>query len=550
MRRVAALLAVVAAWLVLPGAADAARVAVGLTHGASHRAVAQAIERRTGAHPRSLKPIPALLVDLPAGVSLRGIHGIRYVEPLVTRQLAFTPTDPLASKQWYLTYSGFYSSWITLPQFERIPVAVIDSGVDASHPDLAGQILDAESFVGGRCSVKSCADSLGHGTFVAGLIGAGVDNGVGIAGLAPSAQLLIAKVVTKSRAIPVEAEARAIRWAVDNGARVINMSLGGLRDPLDPDGDTYSRLEADAVAYAVSNGVVVVAAVGNSDQAPTSPWNYASYPAALPHVLGVSAMSDTGGIPSFSNRDRIYNDIAAPGLRILSILPRPLTARFPSCTEQGYSSCGPEEYREAQGTSFATPQVSAAAAVLLSLRPTLLPEQVTQILESTAVDLNTETGCSPCGDGRDAYSGWGRLDVGSAIGALSRHLPARDSYEANDDLGARGYPLSGSNRRVHAAVDFWDDQDDVYTIRLKANQPVYVGLTGTDPSVDLSLAFWLPQARFIEYVPDFKYRVQTSARTGSRQYLSYRPRVGGTFSIQVRMSSPGATRYRLTVVKG
>ena len=458
----------------------------------------------------------------------------------------FTPTDPLASKQWYLTYSNFYSSWITLPQFEPIPVAVIDSGVDASHPDLAGQILDAESFVGG----KARTDSLGHGTFVAGLIGAGLDNGVGIAGLAPSAQLLIAKVVTKSRAIPVEAEARAIRWAVDNGARVINMSLGGLRDPLDPDGDTYSRLEADAVAYAVSNGVVVVAAVGNSDQAPTSPWNYASYPAALPHVLGVSATSDTGGVPSFSNRDRIYNDIAAPGLGILSILPRPLTARFPACSEQGYSSCGPEEYREAQGTSFATPQVSAAAAVLLSLHPTLRPEQVTQILESEAIDLTPETGCSACGDGRDAYSGWGRLDVASAIGALSKHLPTRDYYEANDDLGARAYPLSGTTRKVHAAVDFWDDQDDVYTIQLKANQPVYVGLTGVDPSVDLSLAFWLPQARSIEHLPDFKYRVQTSARTGSRQYLSYRPRVGGTFSIQVRMSSPGATRYRLTIVKG
>jgi subtilisin family serine protease len=519
---------------------------VGLTHGANHRAVAKTIERRTGTRPESLQPIPALVVELPAGVSLRGIPGIRYVEPLVTRQLAFTPTDPLTSKQWYLTYSGFYSPWITLPSFEPIPVAVIDSGVDASHPDLAGKILDAESFVGG----KARTDSLGHGTFVAGIIGAGVDNGVGIAGLAPSAQLLVAKVVTKSRAIPVDAEARAIRWAVDNGARVINMSLGGIRDPLDPDGDTYSRLEADAVAYAVSNGVVVVAAVGNSDQAPTSPWNYASYPAALPHVLGVSATSDTGAVPSFSNRDRIYNDIAAPGLGILSILPRPLTARFPSCVEQGYSSCGPDEYREAQGTSFATPQVSAAAAVLLSLHPTLHPEQITQILESTAIDLTSTTGCSACGDGRDAYSGWGRLDVGSAIGALSKSLPARDYYEANDDLGPRAYPLTGSNRRVHAAVDFWDDQDDVYAIQLKANQPVYVGLTGVDSSVDLSLAFWLPQARSIEHVPDFKYRVQTSARTGSRQYLSYRPRVGGTFSIQVRMSSPGATRYRLAIVKG
>ncbi len=462
MRRIALIVALVSISLALPGRAGAARVAVGLAHGAKADVVAAAVERRTGTHAHSLKPIPALVVDVPAGVSLQGISGVRYVEPVLTRHLAFTPSDPLVPKQWYLSYSGFYSPWITLPAFEPIPVAVIDSGVDAGHPDLAGRILDAKSFVGGSARV----DTLGHGTFVAGLIGAGHDNGIGIAGLAPSSELLIAKVVTKSRAIPVDAEARAIRWAVDNGARVINMSLGGIRDPLDPDRDTYSRLEADAVAYAVSNGVVVVAAVGNSDQAPTSPWKYASYPAALPHVLGVSAMNDTGGIPSFSNRDPIYNDLAAPGLEILSILPRPLTARFPSCSDQGYSSCGPDEFREAQGTSFAAPQVSAAAAVLLSLRPTLRPEQVTKILQSTAIDLDPETGCDACADGRDSYSGWGRLDVAAAVGALSKPIPRRDFYESNDDLGARAYHVYGQNRRLQARVDFWDDQDDVYAIRL------------------------------------------------------------------------------------
>ena len=546
MRRVAVFLTVAAAWLALPVTADAARVAVGLDRGADAHSVAREIQRRTGARPRSLKPIPALVVDLPAGASLRGIEGVRYVEPMVVRHLAFTPTDPLVPKQWYLPYSGFYAPWVTLPAFESIPVAVIDSGVDAGHPDLAGKILDAKSFVGGSARV----DTFGHGTFVAGLIGAQHDNGIGIAGLAPSAQLLVAKVVTKSRAIPVEAEARAIRWAVDNGARVINMSLGGIRDPLDPERDTYSRLEADAVAYAVSNGVVVVAAVGNSDQAPVSPWRYASYPAALPHVLGVSATSATGGIPSFSNRDPIYNDVAAPGLEILSVLPRPLTARFPQCTEQGYSSCGPEEYREAQGTSFAAPQVAAAAAVLLSLRPTLQPEQVTALLESTAVDLDAETGCEACAPGRDPYAGWGRLNVAAAIAALAGPLPPRDYHEANDDLGSRAYPVSGTSWRLRARVDFWDDQDDVYAIRLNRKQPVYVGLTGSDSSVDLSLAFWLPRARSLERVADFRFRVRTSTRPGARQYLSYRPSLAGTYYVQVRVSTPGATRYRLRVVKG
>ncbi|MDH5281083.1 MAG: S8 family serine peptidase [Thermoleophilia bacterium] len=545
MIRLALVVAVASAlWLAAPAGADAARVAVGLQRGADRSAVIDAIQRRTGSRAESLAPIPALLVELPAGRALRGIRGIRYVEPLVTRRLALTPTDPLVSKQWYLTQSGFYASWLTLPAFEPIPVAVIDSGVDTGHPELARKVLGAKSFVGGSAR----QDTLGHGTFVAGLIAAGVDNGIGIAGLAPSAELLVAKVVTRSRAIPIEAEAKAIRWAVENGARVINMSLGGVRDPLDPSRDTYSRLEADAIAYAVSNGAVVVAAVGNSPEG-QAPGKYASYPAALPHVLGVSATNDTGGVPDFSNRDRIFNDIAAPGLQIISILPRTLTARFPACAEQGYSSCGSQEYRETQGTSFAAPLVSSAAAVLLSLRPQLRPEQVSAILRSTAVDLSEATGCDSCAVGRDADSGWGRLDVAAAISALSKRLPARDYYEANDDAGPRAYPASGSRRRIKATVDFWDDQDDVYAIRLKKNQPVYLGLTGSNTSVDLSLAFWLPQARSIESVGNLRFRARVSARTGSRQYLSYRAGSAGTYFVQVRMSSPGLTRYRLTIIK-
>ncbi len=546
MTRLALTLAVISAiWLGTPSASDAARFAVGLSRGADPAVVADTIERRTGHRPESLAPIPALVVELSSGSSLRGIRGIRYVEPLATRQLAFTPTDPLVSKQWYLSQSRFYESWVTLPAFEPIPVAVIDSGVDTGHPELTKKVLEAKSFVGGSAR----QDTLGHGTFVAGLIAAGVDNGIGIAGLAPSAELLVAKVVTRNRTIPVEAEAKAIRWAVENGARVINMSLGGARDPLDPSRDTYSRLEADAVAYAVSNGVVVVAAVGNSSPRQI-PGKYASYPAALPHVFGVSATNDRDGVPAFSNRDPIFNDIAAPGLQILSILPRNLTARFPACSEQGYSTCGPDEYREAQGTSFAAPQVTAAAAVLLSLRPTLRAEQVVQILRNTAVDLSPETGCDACAIGRDSVSGWGKLDMAAAIAALSEHLPLRDFYEANDDSGSRAYEVFGANRRIKATVDFWDDQDDVYAIRLQKNQPVYVGLTGSDPSVDLSLAFWLPGVRSIEGVSSIRFRARVSARVGSRQYLSFRARAAGWHFVQVRMSSPGLTRYRLAVVKG
>jgi len=546
MSRALVVAAVTIVSLALSGQADAARYAVGLARGADAGAVARAVEKRTGSRPERLAPIPALVVDLPSSRALSGIRGIRYVEPLVSRRLAMTPSDPLVSKQWYLTQSRFYEPWITLPALERIPVAVIDSGVDAGHPELQGKIIGSKSFVAGSPGT----DTLGHGTFVAGLIAAGVGNGIGIAGLAPSAELLVAKVVTKSRAIPVEAEARAIRWAVENGARVINMSLGGVRDPLDPNRDTYSRLEADAVAYAVSNGVVVVAAVGNADQAPTAPWRYASYPAALPHVIGVSAVSEDGQVPKFSNRDLIYNDLAAPGQEILSILPRPLTARFPACSEQGYSTCGPDEYRAAQGTSFAAPQVSAAAAVLLSLRPMLRPEQVSMILRVAAVDHTPATGCAGCSVGHDALSGWGRLDVTAALGALVQPLPERDRYEANDDAGPRSYELFGAMRQIDATVDFWDDQDDVFAINLRKGQPVYVGLKSPGTAADLNLAFWLPGTRSIEDVKSVRFRARISARPGARQYLSYRADAAGTYYVQVRMASPGLARYRLTVIKG
>jgi subtilisin family serine protease len=553
MRRLVVLsVAVVAASLAAPGVAEAGRVAVGLTPKANAALVSRALEHRTGSRPESLAPIPALVVDVPDGVSLRGLRrlaGVRYVEPLVSRRLAMTPTDPLVSRQWYLTQSRFYESWVTLPALEPVPVAIVDSGIDATHPELQGRILGAKSFVGGSPKV----DRLGHGTFVAGLIAAGVDNGIGIAGLAPSAELLVAKVVS-GRSIPIEAEAKAVRWAVENGARVINMSLGGVRDPIDPNRDSYSRLEADAVAYAVSNGVVVVAAVGNADQAPSTPWNFASYPAALPHVLGVSAVSSTGAVPRFSNRDRIYNDLAAPGAEILSLFPRVLTGRFPSCSEQGYSSCGPDEYREAQGTSFAAPQVSAAAAVLLSLRPKLQPEQVSAILTRSAVDQNVDTGCATCTVGRDALTGWGQLDVAAAIAALYEPAPLRDRYEANDDAGLRAYrlswPSSGPDRRVFATVDYWDDQDDVYAFRLRKGQPVYVGLTGSDQSVDLSLALWRPGTPTIEGVSTIRFRARISARRGAREYFSHRAKRAGRFYVQVRISSPGATRYRLAIVKG
>ena len=343
---------------------------------------------------------------------------------------------------------------------------MIDSGVDGNHPELRGRIVAAKSFVKGSATV----DTQGHGTFVAGLIAARTNDGIGIAGLAPPAQLVIAKVVGAQGSIPVEAEAKAVRWAVAKGARVINMSLSGPRDPTNASRDTYSKLEADAVAYAVSKGVLVVAAVGNADQSPAQPWPYASWPAALPHVLGVSALTRRGGVPAFSNRDPQFNDIAAPGEDILSTLPLRLTAMSPECREQGYSSCGPDEYRSAEGTSFATPQVTAAAAMLIATSPGLAPDQVLALLEQSAVDARPANGCFACTVGHDRFTGSGRLDQTAAIELLAAGAPPRDRYEPNDGAGASAYPLFGAQRDIAATLDYWNDRDDVYRVYLRAGE--------------------------------------------------------------------------------
>jgi hypothetical protein len=454
---------------------------------------------------------------------------------------AFSPADPLAPRQWYLPANHTYDTWPVPPTLAPVKIGIIDSGIDLSHPELARRVIAARSFVGGKTPI----DSQGHGTFVAGVIGAEVNDGVGIAGAFPAAQLIVAKVVTSQRTIPVDAEARAIRWAVDQGARVINMSLGGVRDPLRPSRDTYSRAEAEAVRYAVRHGVLIVAAAGNGDQSPREPWRFASYPAALPHVLGVGAFAQDGSVPDFSNRDAIYVDIAAPGESILSTLPFKVTGQYPTCLDQGYSDCGPEDFRNAEGTSFAAPQVTAAAAMLLAQDPSLTADQVATLLERTAADANNANGCRPCRTGRDAYTGWGRLDVQTALGQLP--VPPRpDHLEPNDDAGTEAWPLTGRSGRVRATVDFWDDQNDVYRVRLRRGQKLFAVLS-PPAGTDTALVLWKPEALHVDDLRQQDLRLRHSARAGRRktETLSYVARRNGLFYLQVKIEAEGTGQYKL-----
>ena len=276
---------------------------------------------------------------------------------------------------------------------------------------------------------------------------------------------------------------------------MINLSLGGVRDPVHPDRDTYSSVEAQAIAYASGKGALLVAAVGNGDEAFSQPWPFASYPAALPHVIGVSALTRAGNVPDFSNRDPVFNDISAPGSGIFSTFPLAITAQRPACVDQGYSDCGPDDYRDPEGTSFAAPQVTAAAAVLFAVAPTLTASQATTILEHSADDVSAATGCARCALLRDPLSGWGRLDVAKAIAAIAGPLPAPDRYETNDDAGTQAHTVWGKHVTLNATVDYYDDRVDVYRVSLGPNERLTARVTGSWPGAQVNLALWRPGTR-------------------------------------------------------
>ncbi len=540
MRRLALAIFVLA--LAAPGSASAARFAIGVENGADSRAVAQRIELRTGNQVSRIGPF-ALSVRAADASGLSSVTGVAWVERIrASRRLTFTPSDPLAFRQWYLSRIHAFDAWSQVPSLAGVRVAVLDSGIDSVHPDLQNRIVDGKSFVASSWE----NDTNGHGTFVAGEIAAATNNALGIAGVGFPATLLIAKIVRSDGTISPDAEAAAIRWAVDNDARVINMSFGGVRDPRNPDGDTYSPLEAAAVRYAVSKGVLVVAAVGNADNAPTEPWGYAGYPAALPHVLGVSALARDGSVPNFSNRDRRHNDIAAPGEGIFSTLPRALTSELrPGCLLQGYSDCGPVEFRRGEGTSFSAPQVAGAAAVLFGVTPLATADQVAYALTRSAADADPDTGCVRCSTGHDALTGWGLLDVTNAVRTLSDAPPNQDRYEANDEAAFAASLWGRKGQRIRATIDYWDDRVDAYRIKLRPGQRLVARLHGPI-GANANLFLWKPGTKRIGGKSANRRLLAAQSRTpGSRERIRLTVRQKGWYYLVVRVSTPGSGRYAL-----
>ncbi len=259
--------------------------------------------------------------------------------------------DPLRSQQWALDQTSFERAW-SVTSGAGVTVAVIDTGVDAAHEDLGSVVLPGIDYV--EPSLDGRYDPDGHGTHVAGIIAARVNNDLGIAGAAPSVRILPVRVLDATGSGVSSNVAAGIIWATDHGARVISMSLGGGPSP---------GIEI-AMQYAISKGSVVLAAAGNNGAKGNAP----VYPAAYPEAIAVGAFAENLQRAPFSNFGA-YVDISAPGNDILSTW-----------------SSSPTSYAVASGTSMATPYASAEAALIISRNPALSVASVTSILESTARD--------------------------------------------------------------------------------------------------------------------------------------------------------------------
>lgn len=301
-----------------------------------------------------------------------------------------TPNDPLyAPYQWNLRHIRASTGWDRTTGSVSVVIAILDTGVDLGHPDLAGR------FVGGIDTVNNDTDpqdDQGHGTHVASIAAAQSNNSTGMAGVDWNARIMPVKVLNAQGGGGGSGVAAGIVWAADNGADIINLSLSGTNP---------SSVIESAIQHAHAKGVLVVAAAGNA----YNQGNPTSYPAAYPHVLAVAAVNDSDGHASYSNSGS-YVDVAAPG-------GDPSDANDSNSRHWiagAYWRGSGLAYAWLSGTSQAAPQVAGLAGLLLAADLTLTPDQLAQIITSSAVDVQTP--------GWDVFSGFGRIDVAAALAMI------------------------------------------------------------------------------------------------------------------------------------
>lgn len=322
--------------------------------------------------------------------------GVVYAEPnFIARASVSAPNDPSYSSQWAYGKIQAVAGWTVYPgsyaSSGGATLAVVDTGVEAAHPDLAGRVTTS---AGATCLTGTCVagpgtDDNGHGTHVAGIAGAATNNATGVAGTAFSSPIVPVKVLDSTGSGTYASVASGIIWAAQHGARVMNLSLGG---------SGYSQTLCNAVTTATNTyHVLVVAAAGNSAT------SAASYPAACPGALGVAATDSNDAPASFTNFGKSNVFVSAPGVNILS-------------TYMGGT------YRSLSGTSMATPFVTGLSALLVGQNSALTPAGIKLRLAQNSDKVGTLTyGADPLGTcagctWNDHY-GYGRINVYRALSA-------------------------------------------------------------------------------------------------------------------------------------
>jgi type VII secretion-associated serine protease mycosin len=304
--------------------------------------------------------------------------GVVKARPVHTYHIFGTPNDPDYPQQWGMAKVQAPAAWdATTGERQAVTVAVIDTGVDLTHPDLAPHLVPGVDFI--KAADKG-RDGNGHGTHVAGVIGAVANNGQGVAGMNWGARVMPVRVMSADGSGADVDIADGIRWAADNGAKVLNLSLGGYDN---------SETIRTAVDYAIGKGCLVVAAMGND--ASSEP----AYPAASPGVLAVGATNQQDERASFSNSGS-WMSVSAPGVGIFSTLPTYAT-KIPH----------KKPYGPLSGTSMAAPLVAGLASLVWSRHPEWTAEQVRQRIEQSADDLGDK--------GKDPTFGHGRINAMAAL---------------------------------------------------------------------------------------------------------------------------------------
>ncbi|MEM7127133.1 MAG: S8 family peptidase [Chloroflexota bacterium] len=292
-------------------------------------------------------------------------------------QSTVSPNDSLYSQQWGLSAIHAPEVWAITQGSANVVIAVIDTGIDLGHPDLESELVAGEAFT--RRS-STAQDDNGHGTHVASIAAGATNNQLGVAGVAWQARIMPIKALNSRGSGRISDIADGIRWAVDNGADVINMSLGSSEG---------SNTLLSAVQYAYNNDVFIVSAMGNE----FTSGNPTNYPAAYAEVFAVGAVNQFGNRAFFSNSGS-HIDVVAPGVDIYGAALR---------------TTGVEYYAQ-DGTSMAVPFVSGLAALLLSMDNSLTNEQLAEIIQNTATDLGTS--------GWDEFTGTGRINAQAAVESL------------------------------------------------------------------------------------------------------------------------------------